>query len=86
MARMIPTTIDDTTASRAERLMFGGLRDQLPDDYTVLHAVAWTRRTRGYPDSDGEVDFVVIHPTRGLLVLEVKGGRIRVDGETGKWF
>src|SRR5690606_18461946 len=35
--------------------------------------------------AEGEADFVVLHPSRGLLILEVKGGdTIRYDGY--RWF
>ena len=54
---------------------------RLPDDYTILHSVAWQGR-RGDRNLDGEADFLVINP-RGLLVIEVKGGGIRV--ENGRW-
>ncbi len=76
MARMIPTEPDpDTPAS--ERYVFGRLRDRLPDAWTVLHA----RRIclpaqEGRPGHEGELDFVLIDPDRGLLALEVNGGGI----------
>ena len=53
----------------------------LPDEYTILHSVAWQGR-QGDRDRDGEADFLVVH-SRGLLVIEVKGGGIRV--ENGQW-
>lgn len=28
----------------------------------------------------GEADFIVLHPRKGILVLEVKGGRLKLDG------
>src|SRR6266699_6212733 len=34
---------------------------------------------------DGEADFVIAHPDRGVLVVEVKGGTIRRDGKSGRW-
>jgi len=35
---------------------------------------------------DGETDFVIAHPNLGLLVLEVKGGRIEYEGPSNTWF
>ena len=32
----------------------------------------------------GEADFVILHPARGLLVLEVKGGEPELRG--GSWY
>jgi Nuclease-related domain/UvrD-like helicase C-terminal domain/AAA domain len=34
---------------------------------------------------DGETDFLLVHPNRGLLVLEVKGGLITHDAASGLW-
>jgi hypothetical protein len=34
---------------------------------------------------EGEADFLVLNPDLGMLVLEVKGGRIAFDGRTGAW-
>jgi hypothetical protein len=32
---------------------------------------------------DGEADFVAVHPSHGIIVIEVKGGGIEVD--QGRW-
>jgi len=85
MARMIPPQLSDATHSRAERLLFRELGDQLSDQYTVLHSVRWIARDGGRA-KDGEADFLILHPERGFLVLEVKGGVISWDPETGKWW
>lgn len=84
MARIYPPEVRADTASSAERLLFQELARQLPDDYTVLHAVKWLSR-QAQQSQDGEADFVLLHPDRGFLVLEVKGGLIRRDGRTGVW-
>jgi len=85
MARMIPETIW-FERSLAERKVFEALRDALPGAYTVLHHVPWVQRQLQGGARDGEADFVVIHPDRGLLVLEVKGGGIRHEAASGRWF
>lgn len=54
----------------------------LPDDWHILHSVAWIG-PRGNRVGDGEADFVLIHPSHGIIVLEVKGGGIEV--ERGRW-
>jgi hypothetical protein len=51
----------------------------------VFHSVTWL-----WPDNrgnacDGEADFVIVHPTQGILVLEVKGGGIARDMRKGLW-
>ena len=76
MARMIPAEPDADTP-KSERYVFGRLHERLPDEWTVLHArrffIPARRRTRA---QEGEVDFVVIDPQRGIVALEVKGGGV----------
>lgn len=55
---------------------------RLPDDFLVLHHVVWQSR-RNKKEGDGEADFIVIHPQRGIVVIEVKGGDI--DVINGRW-
>ena len=81
MARMIPARIDDSVVSSAERRVFH-LLDTDPDTggWTVLHSLGLARRrTAPY----GEIDFVAIIPSEGILCLEIKGGR--VSCENGIW-
>jgi len=56
----------------------------LQGEYHVFHSVGWISRTEGGA-RDGEADFLICHPDRGFLVVEVKGGRIRADYTTGEW-
>lgn len=71
-----------TTASSAE-LRLRSLLGSLPDNWRVLHSVAW-QSLRSGRQSDGEADFVVVIPDAGLLVVEVKGGRLRLH--EGQWY
>jgi hypothetical protein len=52
-----------------ERRVFEALVRQLEDDYTVWHNVPIMGSSR-------EPDFVILHPQRGLLILEVKDWRL----------
>ncbi len=70
---------DDTT-SDAELLLYEAF-EKLSDSFTVLHAVKWFARTLG---TVGEIDFLIAHPDHGVLIMEVKGGDIRI--ENGRWF
>lgn len=70
---------DDTT-SDAELLLSEAF-EKLPDSFTVLHAIKWFARTLG---TVGEIDFLIAHPDYGVLVMEVKGGDIRI--ENGRWY
>ena len=46
---------------------------------------AWTIRWGFYYDTDHEGDFIILGPTGGVLVLEVKGGQLRKLDITGRW-
>jgi len=75
---MVPSTIS-RDRPHSERVVHQALSG-LPDDWTVFYSTGWQSERRGRP-GDGEADFVLLH-RRGLLVLEVKGGTVRiVDGE-----
>lgn len=76
MATMIPRVPLDDIEHGSERDVYRSLRDGLDDDHVVLHSYPWLRPRQGHraPLAEGEADFVIIHPRRGLLVLEVKGG------------
>jgi hypothetical protein len=77
MARTYPRHVAETTVSDAERRFFGLLRDQLTDEWTVLHSLGLTVHSQ---KPWAEIDFVLIGPP-GVFCLEVKGGRVsRVGG------
>ena len=85
MARMYPDVPSGDLEHSSEEPVYVALRDQLGDDYSVLHSYPWLRPWRGEALLEGEADFVVLHPNRGILLLEVKGGEtIRHDGH--RWF
>jgi hypothetical protein len=83
---MYPQRLPEHVRSDAEKTLYRELERQLPDDVTVLHGVNWLERNPREADGDGEADFVIIHPDRGVLVLEVKGGLVGRDGATGEWY
>ena len=79
MARTFPDDLPAAPAS--ERVVFGALKARLPDPWQVWHGVAYSAAQTG---AEGEMDFVVAHPNRGLVVIEVKGGQLTCRG--GRWF
>lgn len=89
MANMFPGRIPDflrtDTAHAAECEVYHALLETLSDDYTVFGWVSWVARRPHQGAQDGEADFVIAHPDRGVLVLEVKGGEIAHDARTGTW-
>ncbi len=86
MARMFPAKFprseNEGSFSRAEKQLYDGFRDQLSDEWVVYFGRKFVApKWRNRAPEDGEIDFLVGHPEMGILVIEVKGGSIRFDGE-----
>lgn len=79
-AGVFPRDCTRPTTSTAERKVHAALKHALPDAWVAWHSL----RVRDRLGISGEGDFVVAVPERGLLVLEVKGGRI--EQHDGRWF
>lgn len=84
MARMIPKNLLPTTKSYAEKTLFQILEKNLSDDYIVFHG-AWWQHIK-YIVQDKEADFIIIHPERGILIVEAKGGQISYDHMNKVWY
>lgn len=69
----------------AERKVYDALARGLDNRYYVFHSVLWNSKKDDGGLDNGEVDFIIIHPEHGILLLEVKGGDISVDGATKQW-
>ncbi|MCL4756607.1 MAG: NERD domain-containing protein, partial [Myxococcales bacterium] len=67
------------TSSHAEQSLHRALATGLPQGWSAWHSL----RVRSETGWEGEGDFVVAIPDRGLLVIEVKGGAIEV--RDGQW-
>lgn len=67
--------------SRAEA-RFALACQELSSGWHVFFGVEWTSRGRdGQADRSGEMDAVLYHRDHGLLVVEVKGGGVRRNGD-----
>jgi hypothetical protein len=75
-----PADAPRPTSSEAEKAVWARLKAGLPAGWTAWHSL----RIRDDRNLLGETDFVLAHPVRGLLVLEVKGGQ--VEQRDGRWF
>ena len=76
---MIPVQPGPATKSSAEVRLFNRIRDELGNDWTVLHSVGLAgHATKRW----AEADFVLIGP-QGVYCIEVKGGRVAREG--GAW-
>lgn len=84
MAVMIPNCGPVPRASHAEQEVYYLIRDQLQDDFTVIHSLPWlsaaVREISDVKAVTGEIDFLVVHADLGVLAIEVKGGAHSVQG------
>lgn len=81
MAIFIPSVKpEDFNNSYGEMKVYEALRT-LSDQYTVFYSLSWVgineKRTVG------EADFVIVHPAKGIFVIEVKSGEI--EYRNGQW-
>lgn len=84
---MIPTTPPDFHGSAGEERVFRSLRS-LPDNVIVIHSFRWLHPGNAsvltrHLKAQGEGDFVLFDPARGIMVVEVKGGEVWC--ESGEW-
>lgn len=87
MAHMIPSLLAPETPS-SERRLHGRFRTVLPDSWTVIHSQRFLLSTKSGKrclPKEGELDFLILDPARGLIALEVKGGRVERTAE-GCWY
>ncbi len=70
--------------TKSERALHKRLSDALDDDWTVIHASGLLISDSKDGARMREADFVIAHPERGILCLEVKGGGI--EHQHGEWF
>lgn len=89
MARLIPKVEVDEISVKPERDTARFLVDKLPPDCVIYHSYPWLRTDRNDRGNktlrEGETDFVIVLPSHGLLVLEVKGGEIAYDPDSRHW-
>jgi hypothetical protein len=72
-------------ASLGEASFYRACQQQLPERCLVLHSIplVWTDGN-GTP-RDGETDFIIFDAQQGVLVVEVKGGGVRIDALEEGW-
>jgi hypothetical protein len=81
---MYPSPPPEPFPSSAEKQLYHLFDEQLSDEYIVMHGTPWMEANTERHHQEGEIDFLIIHPKIGLLVLEAKGGRIEL--RDGRWF
>ena len=83
--RKLPRSVRSNPLRAAECDVFDRLRDALSGEWVVFYSRPWLGLTPTGEEVDGEADFVVVHPTHGLLAIEVKGGAIAYDPASDEW-
>lgn len=81
MAKFYPTIINSFHSSEGEYLVYEAL-SKLNNEYVVFHSYRWLGEIN-QRRSEGEADFVVLHPQKGILSIEVKAGSIAYNN--GNW-
>ncbi|MCB1099840.1 MAG: NERD domain-containing protein [Verrucomicrobiae bacterium] len=89
MATLIPKIDPATITNDGERIVATALLQAFDKHTLVFHSFPWLRRrkldgNRREPLQQGEIDFVLLNRELGMLVLEVKGGDVRFDAESGE--
>lgn len=80
VGRLVPEDYPlGSLGNEAERQVVAALRDGLDDRWLILPSVKLH-----LPDRDRELDVVLLHPTFGVLDIEVKGHRAEL--RKGRWY
>lgn len=89
MARLIPKVEIDDISVKSERDVARCLVQQLSDECIIYHSYPWLKTDRNDRGNttikEGETDFVILIPSHGMLVLEVKGGEMDYDADSRQW-
>ena len=84
MAILIPVECDLTRRPMSERIVFDAIKKNLSDEWYVFHSFDYVTRDLNQKRWDGEIDFLLYHPEKGMLIVEVKGGAISY--RNGQWY
>lgn len=84
MAHLIPKrTKKDFHGSIGELELYKKFKE-LSDEYYIFHSIEWMDNSRhNNRKTWGESDYVIFHPKRGIIVVEVKGGVVNYDVQNG---
>ena len=65
MPKFYPTIINSFHGSEGERLVYEAL-SKLNNEYVIFHSYRWLGELN-QRRSEGEADFVILHPKKGIL-------------------
>ena len=81
MSTFYPSITTSFHASEGEKLVYKALQ-KLNSDYSIIHSYRWLG-DESQRRSEGEADFLIIHPAKGILSVEVKAGGVAF--RNGNW-
>ena len=81
MLTFYPSNTISFHASEGEKLVYYALQ-KLNGNYSVIHSYRWLG-DESQRRSEGEADFLIIHPAKGILSVEVKAGGVAF--RNGNW-
>jgi hypothetical protein len=79
VATLLPADFDLASLEKSEQRVVASLLDHLGEGWYVVPHVPIT-----VDGKDTEIDVVIVHPARGVVLLEVKGGKVGLRG--GQWY
>ena len=81
----LPQSILDDTLRSAEKKVYEKLQS-LTDPYVIFYSSPWQKQNSYEGVKEGEADFVIAHPEKGFIVLEVKGGAVTFSSDLNQWY
>ncbi|MQG08865.1 MAG: hypothetical protein FI675_00395 [SAR202 cluster bacterium] len=83
MAQMIPAEINPIYKKYSgERIIFESIKEHTPEDWLAIHSLVNAESDTKL--SGSEIDFTILIPNEGILIIEVKGGE-NITYKNGKW-
>ena len=78
--------LNNAPEAYSEKQAYAAINQFLPNEYIAFHSIDWSGKVAIHGSQDFECDFIVFHPTKGILVIEVKGGQISYNGDDDTWY
>jgi hypothetical protein len=83
--RRLPAEISSDILRATECKVYLKLQKVLEDSFVVFYSRPWLGLTYLGEEKDGECDFIIAHPDKGILAIEVKGGAVAYDPCKESW-
>lgn len=83
--RRVPEWVLADRRRQAEVEVYEQLARTLDDGWQVFYSRPWWGIGPRGGEQEGEADFIVAHPDRGILFVEVKGGGVEYVPESSVW-